>query len=624
MTASFSDLIQDPELIRALNELNFATPTPIQEQAVPVALEGRDMIIQARTGSGKTLAYAIPLIALSRSLEHKHQSPRVVVLVPTRELANQARDVIASVTANLPEGRYETPCIIGGADMEAQIEKLERDCRIVVATPGRMLDLMRQRRLRLNACKLFVLDEADEMLSTGFLEDIRIILSRLPDQRQGMFVSATITPRVEMLANSFLEKPAHIAVDSPGEEMPPIEHLFAEVGGDLMAKPNALCDIIETFRPSSAIVFCNTKSDTQLVEALLRRRGFEARRLNSDLSQKQRERVMKKIRNKELPILVATDIAARGIDIEALDMVINFAIHETPEIYVHRTGRTGRAGRSGTAVSLVGPRDFGAFHFLKKVINADLKKIELPTDDEIAQARLAHLYQMLRESKLQIGERDKLIARKLVTESSGAADLPEDFVEIMAKLCRHMMEHHVSIETKALEEEIPAEEPTEEKKERRPRGEYEGRGEREEHGERRSRSDREDREHRRRENPREERQNSHREENDSGVIPVRVFLGQGQKHGLGEEQLHTLVKDHASVEPSELRASIIRESYSFLEVEASVAERLIRSLNGMAYNGGELLVEPAIEMVGPKRHQSRGRGKDRGRDRRQDNRRHRN
>src|SRR5262249_12159314 len=152
----------------------------IQELAVPVALQGRDIIIQARTGSGKTLAYAIPLIALSRSLHHKHQAPRVVVLVPTRELANQVRDVIATVTSLLPEGRYETPCIIGGADMDAQIQKLERDCRIVVATPGRMLDLMRQKKLKLHSCKLFVLDEADEMLSTGFLEDIRIILSRLP------------------------------------------------------------------------------------------------------------------------------------------------------------------------------------------------------------------------------------------------------------------------------------------------------------------------------------------------------------------------------------------------------------------------------------------------------------
>jgi len=522
----------------------------------------------------------------------------------------------------LPEGRYETPCIIGGADMDAQIEKLERDCRIVVATPGRMLDLMRQNKLKLHACKLFVLDEADEMLSSGFLDDIRVILSRLPDQRQGMFVSATITPRVEMLANSFLEKPEHVADNTIGEEMPPVEHLFVEVGSEVMAKPNALCDIIETYRPGSSIVFCNTKSDTELVEALLRRRGFEARRLNSDLSQKQRERVMKKIKSKELPILVATDIAARGLDIEALDMVINFAIHEQPELYIHRTGRTGRAGRSGIAISLVGARDFGSFHFLKKVVAAEFKKIELPTEEEIATARLAHVSQMIRESHLAIGERDRLVARKLIQENTGLADVHEDFVEIMAKLCGHMMEHHVSMETKALEEEIAASgEPAEQ-----PRRSSEREGGRDESSGRRSR-DRRDREQdparaashdagQDRGHADERRDTSQSDHADVPVnAPVRLFVGQGRKHGLGEAELLGLVKDVGEVPSENVRATMIRENYSFLEVDAPLAKQIVANMNGIVYNGADLLVEPAIELQ-QQRSQGRGRRRDRGGDRR--------
>ena len=646
MTPSFSSFFSDKDISNALDKLNFTTPTDIQAQAIPVLLQGSDAIIQARTGSGKTLAYSIPLIALSRGLEHVHQSPRVIVLTPTRELATQVRDVIASVTEHLPEGRYETPCIIGGADMDKQIQKLERDCRIVVATPGRMLDLMRQKKLKLNACRFFALDEADEMLSSGFLEDIRIILSKLPDKRQGVFVSATITPRVEMLANSFLDKTAHIAVDSPEAEMPPIEHLYADVAGDLMAKPNALCDIIETYRPASAIVFCNTKSDTQLVEALLRRRGFEARRLNSDLSQRQRERVMKKIRSKELPILVATDIAARGLDIEALDMVINFSLHDQPEIYVHRTGRTGRAGRSGIALSLVGPRDFGSFHFITKVVKAEFKKIELPTDSDIAEARLAHLSQMLRESQLQIGERDRLIAEKFLLEGGISTELPEELIETVAKLCRHMMEHHVSGETKALEEELASEsEPAapregsedrgdrrDRKREKRERSRDERRdyqasdetevssseakseassdeGNYSRHNERSSRPQNDRRGDDRSSDDR-RRDNRRGEERRDERVPTRVFIGQGQAQGISEEELLALIADLGEIGRDEVSALIIRDNYSVAELNLPQAKSLVKNLDGMSYNGMELKAEIAVELHLPKHNrQNRGHGR---------------
>ena len=610
MTLTFSSFFQDSELSSALEKLKFTTPTEIQAQAIPITLKGQDAIIQARTGSGKTLAYAIPLIALTRGLEHIDQAPRVMVLVPTRELANQVRDVIAAVTEHLPEGRYETPCIIGGADMDKQIEKLQRDCRIVVATPGRMLDLMRQRKLSLKHCKLFVLDEADEMLSSGFLEDIRIILSKLPDKRQGIFVSATISPRVEMLANSFLENTAYIADNTPGGEMAPIEHLYADVGGDLMSKPNALCDIFETYRPASAIIFCNTKSDTQLVEALLRRRGFEARRLNSDLSQKQRDKVMKKIKSKELPILVATDIAARGLDIEALDMVINFSLHSEPELYVHRTGRTGRAGRSGVALSLVGPKDFGSFHFITKVIKAEFKKIELPTDREIAEARLAHLAQMLRESQLQIGERDRLIAKKLLVEGGISNDLPDDLVEMVAKLCRHMIEHHVAGETKALEDEIQGE--------AEPRNtESDSRKERpQEKGNRQAerRPEREARKHDSRAPQNDERRMEKKFdpiESQSGEldesrpprverIPTRVFIGQGQEQGITETELLALISDLGEVDKSAVSGIVVRSNHSFAEMNLPDANNLVKHLNGMSYNGMDLRAEIAVELHLPK------------------------
>jgi ATP-dependent RNA helicase DeaD len=259
-----------------------------------------------------------------------------------------------------------------------------------------------------------------------------------------------------MLANSFLTDAESIVVDRPDKDLPPIEHLYCEVGGELMSKPLALCDLIETQRPSSAIIFCNTRSDTSLVESLLRRRGFDARRINSDLTQSQRNRVMKKIRDKELRFLVATDIAARGLDLDNIDLVINYAIHDQPETYIHRTGRTGRAGKTGRAISLIGPKDFGAFHFLQKVVEAKFQKISPPTDEEVAVARLAHLQEILRREHLDLRERDLLVARTLLNELGGITETSDEVAQFVAKLCCHAVEHYTTQEAKALDEELDA------------------------------------------------------------------------------------------------------------------------------------------------------------------------
>ena len=310
---SFENLIDSSsksgsEILAALNKLGIITPTPIQATSLKPALEGKDLVLEAATGSGKTLAFVLPML-LNPERDYSQQVTQALIVTPTRELAQQITDVIQSL---LPESN--PVILIGGESLEDQTKLLNKNPQIVIGTPGRLLETLRKKILKLRDCRYFALDEADEMLSMGFIDDVRAILSRLPDKRQGMFVSATITPRVDMLASSFLTTPKLIAVAKKDDQVPNIEHFFCELGGDLLDKPHALCDIIETERPRSAVIFCNTKSDTSLVEALLARRGFAARRINSDLSQKQRGKVMEKIRSGELPILVATDIAARGID----------------------------------------------------------------------------------------------------------------------------------------------------------------------------------------------------------------------------------------------------------------------------------------------------------------------
>jgi ATP-dependent RNA helicase DeaD len=374
---SFRDLLFHESLLSALDKLGLVTPTPVQEETIPRALAGKDLIVQAKTGSGKTFAFALPLLSHLESLASDGGGKGDtfgLIVTPTRELANQISEVITLLSTN-----YRPACLIGGESFQKQLRALEEDHRIVVGTPGRILDLIQQRRVFLNKCQYFVLDEADEMLSMGFLEDVRNILSKLPKERQGLFVSATISPYVESLANSFLKNPERIVISTPTEELPSIEHIYFEVGMGVAAKTSGLCHALQSFNPRSAIVFCNTKSDTELVEVILKRRGFQAEKINSDLPQKQRDKIMDKVRSGELKILIGTDIAARGIDLDQVDLVVNYAIHEQSELYVHRTGRTGRAGRAGTAISLVGPQDFSAFYNLRKAIpNIEFKKLDIP------------------------------------------------------------------------------------------------------------------------------------------------------------------------------------------------------------------------------------------------------
>jgi ATP-dependent RNA helicase DeaD len=314
---------------------------------------------------------------------------------------------------------------------------------------------LRQKEISFRTAKFFAVDEVDEMFSMDFAEDVRAILSRLPDERQGIFVSATISPKVEMLANNFLTNPEKIVISTPGEALPPVEHLYYEVKGEVTAKANALCDIIESYSPRSAIIFCNTKSDTELVQAFLARRGYDAEFLNSDLNQRQRDYIMTMMREGKLRLLVGTDLAARGLDIAELDLVVNYALPDQPEVYVHRTGRTGRAGRSGRAISLIGPQDFMAWVQIRRVALMEITKQELPTEEEVTTARVSHLHSLLREQAGALQPKDMLLATKFLKDA-GVEAPTEDLTALVGKLCTFFIEQSASTHRKKMESVKPA------------------------------------------------------------------------------------------------------------------------------------------------------------------------
>jgi ATP-dependent RNA helicase DeaD len=354
--ATFDTIPLSPQVRRAIDELGFVTPTAVQRAAFEPAGLGHDMIVQSRTGTGKTLAFGLPLVD---RLVFEGHGLQALILAPTRELALQSQRAIEQV------GKYKnirTCAVYGGAPMEKQVSALKQGVEIVSGTPGRVLDHIKRGTLDPLNIRVLVLDEADEMFSMGFAKELNAIMDALPTKRQLLCFSATIDDNVQRMAERRMKDPQFIALSSDQVGAASISHFFYMVLGD---KLSALIRVLEVEDPESAIIFCNTKAETETVARHLSSYGFNADWLNGDLPQRDREQIMKATREGKLRYMVATDVAARGIDISHLTHVINYGFPESAEQYVHRTGRTGRAGRTGTAISVLGPSNLGALYYLR-------------------------------------------------------------------------------------------------------------------------------------------------------------------------------------------------------------------------------------------------------------------
>lgn len=378
VSPALSELFADvaPDIQQSIRDLGWHTPTPVQAAAIPKMREGGDLIVQAMTGSGKTGAFGIPLV---EAIDTELAQTQAIVLLPTRELANQ-------VAVELDQlGQYRgvrTLPIYGGVAYGPQLEGLERGAHIVVGTPGRILDHLKNDRMDLSSTKVLVLDEADEMLSLGFWPDMKEIASYLPRERQSHLFSATMPEKVRSLSRFFLTDPQDINIDTSGGSPQKIEHFFYMCAAS--DKEAVLCRILKYENPDSAIIFCNTKADVRFVTAYLSKRGFNIDQISGDLPQSAREKAISKIKRGKLQFLAATDVAARGIDISDLAYVINYTTSDSPEVYVHRTGRTGRAGKSGVAISLVSGLDIGNFKFMQTVNDIKIVEKKVPTERALA------------------------------------------------------------------------------------------------------------------------------------------------------------------------------------------------------------------------------------------------
>ena len=421
---SFRDLKLSEPLIEVLDEIGYETPTPIQKQAIPPLMSGRDILGHAPTGTGKTAAFALPLLS---AIDVQNKNIQVLTLTPTRELAIQVAEAFQHYASHI-KGFHVLP-VYGGQEYGGQIRQLKRGVQVVVGTPGRLMDHMRKGTLKLGGLKAVVLDEADEMLRMGFIDEVEWILDQTPDKRQMALFSATMPKQVERIARRYLNDPAEISIKARTATAETIRQRYWQVSG--FHKLDALTRILEVETFDAILMFVRTKTATSELAEKLEARGYAAAAMNGDMAQKHREQTVERLKKGSLDILVATDVAARGLDVDRISHVINYDVPYDTEAYIHRIGRTGRAGRSGEAILFVAPRERRMLAAIEKATRQKIEQMVLPSTEAVNNKRIADFKQKITDT-LAMGELGFM--QGLVEQYRQEHDIPA--VEIAAALAK--------------------------------------------------------------------------------------------------------------------------------------------------------------------------------------------
>jgi ATP-dependent RNA helicase DeaD len=594
-TAGFADLALAPELLEALTSLGYEEPTPIQREAIPPLLEGRDLLGQAATGTGKTAAFALPLLQrLGRGEDGS--APRALVLVPTRELATQVAEAIHRYGRDLG---VRTLPIYGGQPIVRQLRALERGVDVVVATPGRALDHIRRRTLKPQGLQTIILDEADEMLDMGFADDIEAILSDTPGDRQTVLFSATMPPRINRIVGNHLNNPVRIQLG--GERHAPGEAPKVRQSAYIVPrahKPAALGRVLDLESPTAAIVFCRTRDEVDTLTETLNGRGYRAEALHGGMSQEQRTRAIGRLKAGTTELLVATDVAARGLDVDALTHVINYDVPAAPEAYVHRIGRVGRAGREGVAITLAQPREHRMIKAIERVTRQKIAIEKIPTVADLRARRLEATRDALAEA---LSEPEGLDAYRVVVESLG-----EEF-ELMEVALAAVKLAHEANSTVEDEQHIPDAQPAPSREQGRGPGRPGrpgGTGERRSPGapdprpaqhratgsgppaparpQRGARVDPRGADHPPRRNGQREGQ--------PGVGMTRLFVGAGRERGIRPQDLVGAIANEAGINGRQIGAIEIAERFSLVEVPEASADAVVSALRGSMIKGKKTTV----------------------------------
>ncbi|GAB1646274.1 DEAD/DEAH box helicase [Krasilnikovia sp. MM14-A1259] len=549
--ADFGALGLRAELLRALSDLGYEEPTPIQREAIPPLIAGKDLVGQAATGTGKTAAFALPL--LQGHAASALGGPALLILVPTRELAEQVSQAVHRYGREL--GVRVLP-VYGGQPISRQLQVLRRGVDIVVGTPGRVLDHIERGTLQLGEVRAVVLDEADEMLDMGFAEDIEAILAETPDTRQTVLFSATMPPRIDAIARRHLREPLRIRM---GRETASADSLpRVRQSAFLIARAHktaALGRVLDVEAPRAAIVFCRTREEVDEVTQSLNGRGFRAEALHGGMSQDQRDRVMGRLRGGTTELLVATDVAARGLDVEKLTHVINYNVPSAPEAYVHRIGRVGRAGRAGAAITLAEPREQRMLKAIERLTGQRIVAEKLPTVTDLRARRLELIRTTVRDA-LEDDDLDRF--RPILELLTDDAD-----IELVALAGLKLL--HDANGGDVDEAEIPSPVPLRERGGRR--------------------RDLPDSQNRAAGNRYDGERQAHPARNRSSGDMTRVFVGLGRRSGLRPQDLVGAITGEAGLNARDVGAIQITDRFALVEVPEAAADLVIRSLQRSTIRG---------------------------------------
>lgn len=555
----FSDLGLSAPILKTLEEIGYETPSPIQEQAIPVLLKGGDILGMAQTGTGKTAAFALPILS---NIDLKQKDPQVLVLAPTRELAIQVAEAFQTFSRGI-KGLHVLP-IYGGSEYGTQIRALKRGVHVVVGTPGRVMDHIKKGTLKLDSLTAMVLDEADEMLRMGFIDDVEWILKHTPDTRQIALFSATMPKEVHRIANTYLQSPTEVIIKQKAATASLIDQKYWLVSG--LHKLDALTRILEAETFDGIIIFVRTKTATVELAEKLEARGYAAAALNGDVAQNQRERTVDQLKKGKLDILIATDVVARGLDVERISHVINYDIPYDNESYVHRIGRTGRAGRSGTAILFVAPRERRLLRSIEASTKKKITQMELPTAQEINDSRITRFKDKIVDAAQG---KDLDFYQKMVESIESDNNIPA--IEIAAGLA------------KLLQGDVPFfldEKPIKHKefKERdggRERNPRRAKGERAERGERGNRS--------RRQTPPNE-----------GMARFRIEVG--RQHGVKPGNIIGCIANEAGLDGEFIQKLTIEDNFSMVDLPTDMPKKLFNELKGAWVCGQQLKINPVKDV----------------------------
>jgi len=548
----FSESNLSPDIIKAVGELGYEKPTEIQKQTIPFILSDiRDLIALAQTGTGKTAAFSLPILDMIDDTSRKIQ---LLVLAPTRELALQIAKDIKNYTKYLPN--VKTTAVYGGSSITDQIRNLREKPQIIVGTPGRVIDLINRKALDFSQIHWLVLDEADEMLSMGFKDDLETILSETPETKQTLLFSATMNKEVERISKNYLTNPHRISVGSINAVKKNIKHEYYVV--NYRQKKEALKRLIDANPNQYSIIFCRTKMETQDVADFLMQNGYAADALHGDLSQAQRDTVMKKFRLKNIDILVATDVAARGLDVNSLTHVIHYSLPDDPEVFVHRSGRTGRAGKDGISMALIKPEETRKLNQIKGQTKIEIVEKQIPKGEDIIKAQVAGVFE------------------QLFTEHEDFFDFDDSLIPDLSNFSKEELVHQLlqfQLKDLALyyknNNDLAAQKLKAESETRESRRDRRGRDQDRDKGGRKSRKNNEN--------------------------MVRFFFNLGKRDKLKKTDVLDIINQ--ATKKSKKRADIgdieVLEKFSFFEVEKSFEKDILNNIAAMKFKGKEMRAEVA-------------------------------